>query len=231
MYRLSILICLVTLVSCGGEQSETLTMWIGPQLSDCTGVAPMKCMNVRYSEDAEWELFYEKISGFDYEEGFSYQLVVERSKVKDPPADASSYSYTLVELVDKQAVKAAAAATPPVRGDLFKHNWQLDSYSIGGEFVQVDASYGLSLKLSEEEGTASGFAGCNNFTGGFTLKGTSLTFGNMAVTQKMCADEAVMQAEGAYLQVLSSIVQVSPDRSMMLTLLGAGGGSLKFRPE
>jgi hypothetical protein len=37
----------------------------------------------------KWAYFYETIEGFDYEEGYRYDLDVKISIVENPPADAS----------------------------------------------------------------------------------------------------------------------------------------------
>ena len=84
--------------SAGGDVTR---MWIEPELVECEGVAPMECMQVAYSEDGETQLFYDSIAGFDYQEGTSYVIDVQVTEVDDPPADASSLSYTLVEIVEE----------------------------------------------------------------------------------------------------------------------------------
>ncbi len=86
-------------------QSTTETWIIGPEFVDCEGGAgPQLCMRIRKSPDGEWQLFYGAIDGFEYEEGYQYEIVVQIDPVENPPADGSSLQYTLVELVDKEAV-------------------------------------------------------------------------------------------------------------------------------
>lgn len=78
------------------------TLYINSQLVECEGGAgPQQCMQVRRGPDEPWELFYDQIEGFVFEPGFTYELRVETSVVDNPPADASSLRYTLVEVVDK----------------------------------------------------------------------------------------------------------------------------------
>lgn len=89
--------------SAGSADGEVVRMWIGPELADCEGVAPMECMQVAYSEDGETQFFYDSIDGFDYQEGTSYVIDVEVTEVENPPADASSLSYTLVEVVSTES--------------------------------------------------------------------------------------------------------------------------------
>jgi hypothetical protein len=77
------------------------TFFVSHTKVDCVGVAPMKCLQIRESRDADWTLFYSQIEGFDYEEGYDYELRVSLEEVENPPADASSIRYELVELVSK----------------------------------------------------------------------------------------------------------------------------------
>lgn len=80
---------------------DVVRMWIEPELVECVGVAPMECMQVAYSEDGESQLFYDSIAGFDHQEGTSYVIDVQVTEVEDPPADASSLSYTLVDVISE----------------------------------------------------------------------------------------------------------------------------------
>ena len=71
---------------------------VGPELEDCVGSAPMRCMVV------DGELFYDDIEGFEHEAGYRYRLRMERYdrwQGQAPPADASKYGYRLIEVVEK----------------------------------------------------------------------------------------------------------------------------------
>jgi hypothetical protein len=83
---------------------ETKTLFVRETRVDCEGEGPRKCLQVRESESGEWQLFYSRIKGFAYEEGTKYQLRVAVEKVPKPMADASSLSYTLVEIVSQEKV-------------------------------------------------------------------------------------------------------------------------------
>ncbi|AML59071.1 putative lipoprotein [Serratia rubidaea] len=80
-------------------KSETL--YVNSRLMDCVGVAPMKCMQVRQTPDAEWELFYTQIEGFVFTPGYRYKLLVNVSELENVPADASSLRYVLVKQLEK----------------------------------------------------------------------------------------------------------------------------------
>lgn len=76
---------------------------VAPVKVDCMGVAPMKCLQVR-EVGGQWMNFSSPIEGFDFVEGFRYKLIVMQTKIENPPADASSIRYQLVQLLDKMPV-------------------------------------------------------------------------------------------------------------------------------
>ena len=90
----------VALTGCS-ESPDTTRLWIGPERVECEGVAPMMCLQVAESEDGDYQLFYDTIEGFDYQEGTLYVIDGSITEVENPPADASSLQYTLVEIVEE----------------------------------------------------------------------------------------------------------------------------------
>ena len=90
----------VALTGCS-DSTDTTRLWIGPERVECEGVAPMMCLQVAESEDGDYQLFYDTIEAFDYQEGTSYVIDVSITEVENPPADASSLQYTLVEIVEE----------------------------------------------------------------------------------------------------------------------------------
>lgn len=89
----------------GNEEStsdvEIVTMFVAPEKVECVGVAPQECLQVRYALNEDYQLFYSSIEGFDYEPGYDYELLVQKTPVDNPPADGSSIQWTLVEVVSK----------------------------------------------------------------------------------------------------------------------------------
>ncbi|NNL58804.1 MAG: DUF4377 domain-containing protein, partial [Nitrosopumilus sp.] len=83
--------------------SKEKIIYIAPNLVDCVGVGPQKCMQVRYDENSSWQNFYDSIKGFDFVEEKSYKISVKVTDVKNPPADASSKKYELVEILDQKS--------------------------------------------------------------------------------------------------------------------------------
>ena len=78
------------------------TIFVHDKTVACEGEAPMSCLQIRETPTGEWEWFYGNIEGFEYEEGNRYELRVEVKEVDDPPADAPSIKYRLIEVVSKE---------------------------------------------------------------------------------------------------------------------------------
>ena len=83
--------------------------------------------------------------------------------------------------------------------------------------------------MASSDGRASGFSGCNRFTGGFRRDGDTLTVGPLAGTMMACP-EPRMAAEKSFLDALSGThrIAIAGDR---LTLTPASGAPLDFQAE
>ncbi|HEX9652190.1 MAG TPA: DUF4377 domain-containing protein [bacterium] len=79
-------------------------MVVHHQKHACVGLGPQECLLVRKKENTVWSLFYDAIEGFEYTEGFSYELLVRVDEVENPPQDGSSLKFTLLELIKKERV-------------------------------------------------------------------------------------------------------------------------------
>jgi hypothetical protein len=83
----------------------TVRLWVGPATVECVGGAgEQTCLQVARSDGGEFELFYDSIDGFEFEEGTAYVIDVSVTEVDDPPADASSLRYALVEVISAEPV-------------------------------------------------------------------------------------------------------------------------------
>ncbi len=98
---LSLFTALQCTTSSGMSGENTKTIIVGPQTADCTGVAPMKCLQVKETPAGEWSNLYSNIEGFTYEPGYEYVLKIKTEKLANPPADGSSIRYTLIRQVSK----------------------------------------------------------------------------------------------------------------------------------
>ncbi len=93
------------LIQCSVQTSDTSsikTIIVGPETKECdAGVMKKQCLMVKEKAGDNWTMFYDNISGFNYEPGYEYVLTVNVQKVENPPADASSLQYTLIKQISK----------------------------------------------------------------------------------------------------------------------------------
>lgn len=173
-------------MSCHDEnQAQKETWWINSAKIDCTEVGPMNCFQIQKGEeikDGEWELFYDQITGFDYEPGFIYELEVGVSKKTDPvPADASSLTYELLEVISKTQDPRLA----------FTNIWKvLHAGSVQDPKSQKGEA--LTFELNGSQGSYFAETGCNSVRGTFSFDGKNeIRFGQGAATMMACDDMTV----------------------------------------
>jgi heat shock protein HslJ len=78
---------------------------VAPNLADCVGVVKTQCLQVR-EVGSNWQNFFGTIEGFSYKPDYSYKLLVNVTKLENPPADGSSLiKYSLVRLLDLDPVR------------------------------------------------------------------------------------------------------------------------------
>ena len=128
---------------------------------------------------------------------------------------ASALAAALIVVV---ASAGAAQTTPPV-GPPQDVPWVLRELVLDGQLTDVPD--GVEATLLLDDGLASGSAGCNSWSGPYTIDGETLTFGTLMNTAMLCAD-GQMAVEAAFLAGLGQAATYTLDRNG-LTLLDAGG--------
>lgn len=84
-------------------KSEVIVIKVASQQVDCEGAhGPQKCLQIKEVLAKKWDMQYDGIVGFTYEPGYVYKLQVKKEQLKNPPADASSVRYTLLEVIKKE---------------------------------------------------------------------------------------------------------------------------------
>ncbi|KWR90173.1 META and DUF4377 domain-containing protein [Cupriavidus sp. IDO] len=80
-------------------------VYIDSQRVECSGAGKMTCYRWRESPDAPWQLWYGPIEGLDFEPGVAYKLRVREYQVPNPPADASSIRWQLLNVESRTRAK------------------------------------------------------------------------------------------------------------------------------
>ncbi len=203
-------------------ESEMKTVFVGPELVDCVGVSPQKCMQVKENPGDEYTMFYDQIEGFDYEEGYEYELLVQEEPVENPPADASSIRWVLVSMESKEPVGDMDMV------QLEAPQWVLKSL-LNQEGQLVDALAGTFTSANFEDGQVNGNASCNNYFGGYEVDGNSISMGPLASTEMFCGNPpGVMDQEMAFLSAMGSAAQFEIDAGQLIFFDQAGETILVF---
>ncbi|MCC8018180.1 MAG: DUF4377 domain-containing protein [Rikenellaceae bacterium] len=100
---------LLVAAACSGNRGKspdgkvkTETMTVASTMVDCIGVGVQRCLVVKPEGTYDWELFYDRIDGFEYEPGYEYVLSVYKRHVELPPADGPSVRYVLDRVLSRQ---------------------------------------------------------------------------------------------------------------------------------
>jgi heat shock protein HslJ len=108
-------------------------------------------------------------------------------------------------------------------------NWNFKGATVGGS-MPVVPNVQITLKFNND-GTLSGFSGCNNYNGRYNLTGQTtefgktITIGPLASTAMYCADTADLESK--YLASLQQTKTYSITNNKML-LRGAGLNELSY---
>lgn len=196
--------------------AREVTLYVGPELVDCVGVAPQKCMLVKENPEDEYQYFYSAIEGFEFEPGYTYELRVRVDPVANAPADASSLRYTLIEMVSKEPATADAAEMLVLEGP----TWQLTAV-VDGSGVLNAVPDGVEATASFADGMVGGSGGCNRYGAAYTIDGESLTIMPGPMTMMACP-EPQMSVEQQFMAALGATTsyQIAGDQ---LELLDADG--------
>ncbi|QXP66164.1 DUF4377 domain-containing protein [Polaribacter sp. AHE13PA] len=98
-----ILVVFMLIISCekNNLHINEKTIMIASAKVNCVGVAPQKCLLTKEEGAEDWGYFYSSITGFNYEEGFEYEVLISEKNIENPPQDASSKEYTLIKVISK----------------------------------------------------------------------------------------------------------------------------------
>lgn len=124
------------------------------------------------------------------------------------PTDGSAMAESSVAVTYLGEADLAATPTPLPDNAAGIEDLLWSLTSLGGKALVP----GSTIRMDLTDGTVSGSAGCNGYTGGYQLEGTAITFGALASTRMNCGDPAgIMEQESQYLSELQHAEAFSLD--------------------
>ena len=117
---------------------------------------------------------------------------------------------------------ASASAGSGLEGTL----WRLTEY-LGPDGSAVSVPEAISASATFANGIATGNAGCNDYTGPYTVVGDNLTFGPLAVTKKACGPAETV-VETVFLAALGKVATYAVTGRSLELRTAEGKVGLKF---
>ena len=120
-------------------------------------------------------------------------------------------------------------ACQAVKSPLEDYTWVLTSYGQLGDMKTPLEGTEITVIFNSQEKTFSGNAGCNHYSGTYTLDGANLDIGaQIAVTEMWCG-EAIGEQETKYLEALQAAQSYSIDDGNLV--INCGQQMLNFKKK
>ena len=141
-----------------------------------------KYLLVKPSENDEWTQLMCPIEGFDYQEGFTYQIKVKTSKNKKDTS--CPLKYKLIEVVSK---------TPSVRQEPESSHTLIGDWEVT-EIQNTENQTGVKPFFKITENFINGNNGCNTFGGKVVIQDEShVKFHQLVSTKMFCTETAKIE--------------------------------------
>jgi heat shock protein HslJ len=203
-------------INAEGIEPVEKTIFVGAEKAACQGVAPQECYLIKENAAADWEYFYDEIAGFNWEPGFEYELRIQETQIANPPADAASLKWTLLEVVGKTAVSNTNDTNQSLVGNI----WVLQTTS---QPILPETTITIEFNT---DGQVNGSAGCNSYFGSYSLNSDSLITSPIGSTEMWC--EGLMEQESAFLQMLQTATGLTVTENSLT--IHTSDGDMQFAP-
>lgn len=177
---------------------KKITMTVKENSVPCRRMMEQVCLQVMKEGSKEWELFYDRIQGFDYEQGYRYEIVIIETPRPEPvPQDLSRNTYSLDKIISKTAVGSSTGES--MRTGMTN----LEVLELNGLALNTDD---LFFSFSEDGKSIVGKSGCNSFNLPieWNSKKTKIKTGSGMHTMMACADPAKQQLETNFLAAVTN---------------------------
>ncbi|MFG6687691.1 DUF4377 domain-containing protein [Mariniflexile sp. HNIBRBA6329] len=215
---IAIILLAILNTSCSSTKSNTY--WVNSTKKNCdSGAGKTLCLQVFKGEDleqAQWTYFYAPIDGFTFEPGYYQKIKVSETpkKQKNTPADASSISYKLIEVIEKKQDTKIAL-----------HDIWVVTHMNEEAITSTEKAPSLEINLTEMR--VFGNDGCNNYTGDIKeINSKNIMFDAIASTRKMCFD---MNIPDKYNEALNNVASYQRDNLNLYFFDSNGNKTLSFK--
>lgn len=131
-----------------------------------------------------------------------------------------------LRLSNDEATLSFSREVPPEPLPLVGTTWTLTSIASGDVVTSVVSGTEVTVEFADDE-TVSGSAGCNRFSGTYTVAGDRLSFSPLATTKMACADY-VMAQEHVFLAAMGEVEAFVIEGAQLTVFDGSGATLLDF---
>jgi len=213
------------LSGCAQYEPSQRRLTVAPDPVDCADGTPSACVRITDDSGDIWITRPQEITGFNYEPGFTYELLVEDPSQISEAESGDAVRPRLIRVVSK---KAGGASGQMLTKRLDQGEWLLVSVSPSDYAAVQWAASRITARFDLGAGRMSGFAGCNDYSAALAVSGDQVQVSAPASTRKACAPSTVMDLEQEYLTRIAkaSAFAVTPGR---LELSLSDGSGMEFR--
>ncbi len=140
---------------------------------------------MKNSPNGIWQSYYNDIEGFSYEEGFEYEILVNKKVIENPPADGPSFVYKLVNIVKKIPTMVISQNH---REMLDQKEYYLKRIRVDNKLENIPNGQKVYITFILNDNIVRGMDGCNSFSGNVIINKDSISFSNFAMSEMFCQE-------------------------------------------
>lgn len=186
-------------------KSQTTTLIVNEEKTPCDGNPDAKCLLIKKPNAKTFEIFYQGIKGFTFEEGYRQTILVKENPPKNPMVKQVEPIYTLIEVVKKELIftPEKVAQIPAAQESNLDKKWILRKMKDTDSTTTLIDDDGVYMELKTYENKVTGKAPCNTFVGGLTTDKDS-TFQVVAIANTKMYCEHNMKFESLFFTLLQN---------------------------
>ena len=143
---------------------------------------------MKNSPNGIWQNYYNDIEGFNYEEGYEYEILVNKKVIENPPADGPSFVYKLVNVVKKTPTMVISQN---YRKLLDQNEYYLKRIRVDNKLKNFTDGQNVYMTFILNDNIVRGMDGCNSFSGNVIINKDSISFSNFALSEMYCQEVKV----------------------------------------
>ncbi|AUC13877.1 hypothetical protein BTO06_01335 [Tenacibaculum sp. SZ-18] len=136
-----------------------------------------QCYYIKTKNKEDWKVYDGQIDGFTLEDGYNYELKVQKSKVKSSNKNDTKVQYKLVKILSQSKNEQ--------KGLSIYNNWIISNF--GGEST-FNSSIIKTSQITLVKGASrfNGNGGCNKISGKISISGDTINFSDIMSTRMIC---------------------------------------------